>query len=114
MTDEVQEKIAEAAAEVEPPINVTPTALPDQLFALMRQLTLVVGGFVTLLALLRTRDIAGVIEFLRSSDFVSAVIGLVTLLTLIYGNVRVRLEKKRLIVSAAAAPDSVARVVAKK
>jgi hypothetical protein len=95
------------------PIEVTPTTLPDQLYAFMRQATLVIGGFMTILALLKTKDIGGILDFVRSNDFITAVVGLATLAALIYGNLKTKWRKMQLIKAASSAHDSVARVVSK-
>lgn len=111
---DVQEEIREASKAVDKPIEVTATTLPDQVFTFLRQLVLVFGGFATLVTFLKAGDIAGIIDFLHSSDFVATVIGLVTLGVLIYGNLRTRWSKQELIVTAAHSPDRVAKVVAPK
>lgn len=100
-------------ADTTPPIEVTNSVTPEQLYTLIRQLVLVFGGFATLLGLLKTHDIAGILAFLRSSDFLTAAIAVVTVAVAIYGNLATRWRKKQLIVAARAAPDTIAKVVTK-
>lgn len=95
----------------EKPIDVSPSTLPDQAFALMRQLVLIFGGAATLMTLFGQRDVEGILEFLQSSDFLQAVVAALTLAALIYGNLKSRWRKQQLITAADAAPDRVARVV---
>lgn len=109
MTDTVNE----ARAEVKPPIPVTPSTLPDQLFAFLRVMGALITLGIAVLGFLKNRDIAGLVNFVKSSDLIQVATTAIGLGLVIYGNLKTRWRKQQLIVAAAAAPDSVAYIARK-
>lgn len=91
--------------------DVTDKTLPDVVFALMRVLGVLLTGIVALLGFVKTKDIAGLVQFIKSSDFLATASSAVTLALVAYGMVKTYFNKRKLITASAAAPDSVARVV---
>lgn len=91
-------------------INVTDQTLPDMVFALGRVLMVLVGLGSGILALLKNRDIAGLVAFVKENDVVTLVSTAAGLAALIYGQFKTWRNKRKLITTAAAAPNSIATV----
>jgi hypothetical protein len=106
------------AQEVHNPVNtveeqiiVKDTTLPDQIFSLIRVLGVLFGLGTAMLGFLKTRDLAGLISFVKANDVVAIVSGAIGLAALIYGNLKMRWNKKKLITASASASNVVAKVV---
>lgn len=91
--------------------DVKDQTLPDTLFALMRITGVLISGIVALLGFVKTKDLAGMIAYVKSTDLLATGATALTLALAAYGTLKTYLNKRKLITAAAAAPDSVARVV---
>ena len=93
-----------------PTVNVDSTPIPAALGVLVRQVSLILGALVALMSFVRERDIMGLIEYLASSDFATAVGVLVGLLSLLWSYIRALRNWRNLNWLAGDVPDSVAKV----
>lgn len=109
--DDGEQTVVEAAAAVDPPIAVKPTVLLDQAISFVRIMGVAIGLIVALLGFVQTRDIAGAMEFVRSSDLLPTLGTLTSAGLLLWSTLRTRKQKQKLITAADAAPDDVAYVV---
>lgn len=92
------------------PIVVNPGNAAALTMQTLRQLALIASGSMTLLGLLGTRDVAGFLAFVQSSDMVTLGAAVVTIATMAWGWARTVWNKAKLVTAAAAAPDEVAIV----
>lgn len=91
-------------------IEVKDQTLIDVLFALGRVLVVLFTLGASMLAFIKTRDLAGLIQFVKTNDVVSALTTAIGLATLAYGMFKTWNNKRKLITTAAAAPNTVATV----
>lgn len=96
---------------LERPIEVNPSTLPAQLASAMRVVTVLVGGATAVIGFLSARDLLGLIQYLRSDEFLPVAGAASAAAAFLYGQWKLRHERKKLVVSADAAPNSVAKVV---
>jgi hypothetical protein len=82
----------------------------DTLTAAGRYIVVIFTVFPALIALLKTKDFAGLIEFLRGNQGAALGAAAVGLGTLAYGLIKTRKRGAQLVVAADAAPNSVAKV----
>ncbi len=98
--------IQKAQASVGTGFDVKARVYTDQIFSLLRVIGILVSGITALLAYLPTRDLAGALEFVRSSpDLIPAAVTVAGLATIAYGNLRTRWRKQQLIVAGNASPN---------
>jgi hypothetical protein len=91
--------------------DVKDQTLPEVLFALFRVLGVLFTGAIALIGFLKTKDLAGLIAYVKSSDLLAAGSTALSLGILAYGMFRTWLNKRKLVTATAAAPNSVGRVV---
>lgn len=94
----------------ETPIIVSPSSVGAQLAAALRIVTILIGGFTTLLSFLKTSDLLSLYSWLHSTEgagFVAAVVTVVTFATSLY---KTRLKQKIMVTLATFTPDSIGQV----
>ncbi len=106
MTDQKTNAVIDKAlASVGANFDVKARVAIDQLYSFLRVLGILISGITALLAYLPTRDLAGAIAFIRQSpDLIPAAVTLAGLATILYGNLRTRWQKQKLIVAGVQAP----------
>lgn len=92
------------------PYTVNPSAIMAQAPVLLRQVTLVLGGVAAVLGFVSTHDLAGLVAYLQSEQFVPIFVALSGAASLAWGQVKAHRDRVRLVTIAKAAPDSVAVV----
>jgi hypothetical protein len=100
-------------AEAQPVIRITDSPLAtitEQAIVIARLAVIVVGGAVSLLAFVKTKDILGAMAFLKTEQGVAAVAAAGTIATTVVGLWRTYVKRRRSIVGLDAAPNSVAVV----
>lgn len=97
-------------AEPAPPIVVNPSPVGEQVASGVRQLVVLLGGFVAIAGFLRQRDLAGLVGYLQSGEFVPVVGALAAAAAVTYAQLKTRWRKREAVTMADAAPDSVAIV----
>lgn len=105
--------MAKDEIETPPPLKVTEGTAKEQTGAAVRDVLLVASALPALLAVLGTRDVKQIIDFIGSSDFAPALGVIVAAGVLVWRQCVTRWEKRKLITAADAAPSSVATVVKK-
>lgn len=99
--------------ETPPPLQVTDSTAKEQTGAAVRDLMLVVAVLPALVAVLGTRDLKAIVDFVASEQFAPALGVILALAVVVWRQLVTRWEKRKLITSAKAAPDSVATVIEK-
>lgn len=94
-----------------PPIQVQPSPIGAQAAASVRVLILILTGATAIIGFLGKRDIAGLVAYLQSDGAVPALAAVIGAGTYVWGQWRLRHERAKLVIAAAAAPDEVAVVV---
>ncbi len=102
--------IQDAVEDVKPPIVVNTSVLGSQLASSGRIITIFLAGMATLIQLLSARDLMAVWLWLQTTEGVGFLTAATTALTFVYSLYKTTVNKKKLIVLAAAAPDSVGQV----
>lgn len=92
------------------PIVVNPKSGGEQAASAMRSAIILFGGMATILGLLRTHDIAGLVVFLQSTAAVPVLGVLSALGAFLYGQWKIIVRKREARTMAAHADDSVAVV----
>jgi hypothetical protein len=98
------------SGEVETPIIVNPSAIPEQFTSAMRIAGLLIGALVTILGFLSTHDLQGLTAWIRSTDGAAAGAAAFTALLFLYSQWKIRQRKAQAVVMGRASPDSVAVV----
>jgi hypothetical protein len=98
-----------------PQIVVPATPVPDQIEAGIRAVFLVIGAVSALAGFVSKHDIAGLVAFMQSSEFVSALGFAMAAAAFLRGQWKARHRSRQLtaIASSPKVPDSVATVAAK-
>ena len=91
-------------------IEVNPSAIATHAPVLLRQLLLVLGGAGTIIALLGSRDMAGLWVYLHSSDFATILTTAISLGVLVYGQWKARHDKRKWVQAATDPANSKVRV----
>lgn len=98
-----------AAEPVAPtPIVVNPKSSGEQAASAMRSAIILLGGLTTLLGLLRTHDIAGLVVFLQSTAALPFLGAVSAIGAFLYGQWRIIVRKREARTMAAKVDDSVA------
>lgn len=92
-------------------VNASPAG--DQAGSALRDVTLIVGALPTLIAVLGTRDVKQVVDFIASAEFAPVLGLLVSLAVVAWRQWKARHNKAKLVTLANAAPDAVATVIEK-
>lgn len=98
-------------AAPEQPIQVQPSPIAAQAASTVRVVVLIVTGAAAIIGFLSKRDIAGLVAYLQSDGAVPAIATVIAAATYVWGQWKLRHERAKLVVAAAAAPDDVAVVV---
>lgn len=108
----MDEDILDLEKPIEVPSNLK---MVDALQAAVRYVVVILGAFTTILALLKTHDIAALLDYIRSNDFTAVVAAVISLGTMLYGIFKTGKRGAQLTSVAADSrtPNSVARVVTK-
>ena len=85
----------------EEPVIVTPSPIPAQTWAALRQFLLVFGGAIAAKYLTKEQ-----IDFLLSNDLINLIGGAMALGAFVWGQINTRLQKLKLVAAANAAPDT--------
>lgn len=92
------------------PIVVSPGAIQATIYALLRVLVVLVGGATTIASLLSARDLAGLVAYVQSSDFLAVSGALSAAISLVYGMWRTYRIKRDSVTMADHLPDAIATV----
>lgn len=91
-----------------PPIQVNQTPVADQAAAAARTIVLVLGAITALAGFVSTRDLAGFIAYVQTSDGLSALGLAITGATFAWGQWKTRHRAKQLAAIVPHVPDEVA------
>lgn len=103
--DDIQEAVLGKPIEVNPGNTVALLAL------ILRYLGTAGSFLVAVIGFIGQRDLAGLFQFLQGETILPALAALATLAFMAWGAVRLVLNKRKLVVAADAAPNTVAVVV---
>lgn len=92
------------------PIIVNPNPTIEILFIALRQLGLVASGLIAIVGFLSTRDLVGLVGFVRSAEFYPFLAAAVSGGLALYGWVRALWNKRKLVVLAAHADDAIGQI----
>lgn len=102
------------------PVNTAPKPIVvsenagviDTLTALGRYIVVIIGSFGTLLALLKTRDIAAILDWVRGADGAAFIAAITTIVTMLYGLYKTRKRGAQIATVAAdpAVPNRLAQI----
>lgn len=96
------------------PVMVTAGAIQNTIYAALRILSVLVGGFLAVVGFISQRDLSGLIAYVQSSEFTSVAGAIAAVLSFGYGLWSTYWHKRALETVANTVPDSVATVVSKK
>ena len=92
------------------PIIVNPSPLGAQATSAIRVVVMVLSAVTVIMGFVATRDLAGLIVYLQSADFVTVAAAIIGIATFIWSQLKTRHDRATLVVAADAAPDKVAQV----
>lgn len=96
--------------EVEKPVVVNPSPVADQTATAARDWLLVLSALPALIAVLGTRDVKQIVDFIAGTQFAPALGVIIGAAVLLWRQVIARRAKATLVTVATAAPDHVAQV----
>lgn len=95
------------------PVIINPSPVPDQLGSAGRDIMLVAAALPALIAVVGTRDVKQIVDYVGSSEFAPALAVIVTGVVFVWRQMKARRNKARMVTIANSAPDSVAVVETK-
>lgn len=93
------------------PIIVNPSATSDMITTALRQMALVVGGFVTIVGFVHGHSVRAVINWATGDDFGPFLTAILTIFAFAWGQARTLIKKREAVTMANASPDTVAIVL---
>lgn len=96
------------------PVKVAATSpFAAQISAAVRVFVVVVGLVVALLGFVRARDLAGLVDYVQSNEFLTGAGVIAAAVAFVWGQVRTHVKQRQLVTIAQRAPDDVAQLVGK-
>jgi hypothetical protein len=90
------------------PITVSATPAPDQIAAGVRSIVLVISAVTALAGLVSKHDLAGLIAYVQSSDFITAAGIAIAAGSFVWGQIKTRKRAVQLATMATILPDTIA------
>ena len=95
------------AEPVDTPIVVDPNAVPAQIASAMRVALILIGGLSAVLGFVQARDLVGLIAYFQSADFLPVIGAAVAIGSFLYGQWKLRMDKREKVILADNVPDPV-------
>ena len=95
------------------PIVVNPNPWPSQIASAARVVVILLGSLSALVGFLKARDLAGMIAYLQSAEFIPVMGAAAAAGAFVYGQIKLRLDKRDAVTIAHGAADDVAVVKSK-
>lgn len=92
------------------PVIINPSPVPDQIGTATRDAMLVISAIPALIAVIGTRDVKQIVDYVGSSEFAPVLAAIITAVVVVWRQFKARSNKARMVAIASAAPDSVAVV----